>query len=147
MWSTNAWRCACWRSQGHLVVIAGNGRETLAALAQQPFDLVLMDVQMPEMDGLEATAAMRARERVNGGHIPIIGMTAHAMKGDAERCLNAGMDVYISKPMKADELYAAIDRLGDHNPNPPLLRDQLLRDQTVAWQTVAGEGSLLKCPG
>jgi signal transduction histidine kinase/DNA-binding response OmpR family regulator len=133
--------------QEHMVVIVSNSREVLAALEQQLFDLVLMDVQMPEMDGLEATGAIRARERVNGGHIPIIAMTAHAMKGDAERCLTAGMDAYISKPMKADELYATIDRLGGHNPNPPLLRDQLPRSQTVALQTVAGEQSLLMSLG
>jgi CheY-like chemotaxis protein len=90
----------------------------------QPYDLVLMDVQMPVMDGLEATAAIRARERVNGGHILIIAMTAHAMKGDAERCLIAGMNAYMSKPMKADEPYAAIDRLCSHNPDPRRLRDQ-----------------------
>jgi len=133
--------------QEHMVVIVSNGREALAALEQQLFDLVLMDVQMPEMDGLEATAAIRARERVNGGHIPIIAMTAHAMKGDAEHCLTAGMDAYISKPMKADELYATIDRLGGPNPNPPLLRDQLPRYQTVALQTVVGEQSLLMSLG
>jgi CheY-like chemotaxis protein len=69
-----------------------------------------MDVQMPELDGFEATAAIRAQERVSGGHIPIIAMTAHAMKGDQERCLAVGIDGYVTKPMKADDLYATVDR-------------------------------------
>jgi two-component system, sensor histidine kinase and response regulator len=96
---------------GHQVVVVGTGREALAALAQQSFDLVLMDVQMPEMDGFEATAAIRAQERASGGHLPIIALTAHAMKGDHERCLAAGMDGYMAKPIKANELYAALDQL------------------------------------
>jgi CheY-like chemotaxis protein len=83
----------------------------LTALAQQSFDLLLMDVQMPEMDGLEATAAIRVQERMTGTHIPIIAMTANAMQGDAERCLAAGMDAYIAKPMRPDDLYAAIEQL------------------------------------
>jgi two-component system, sensor histidine kinase and response regulator len=96
---------------GHQVVVVGTGREALAALAQQSFDLVLMDVQMPEMDGFEATAAIRAQERASGGHLPIIALTAHAMKGDHERCLATGMDGYMAKPIKANELYAALDQL------------------------------------
>jgi CheY-like chemotaxis protein/HPt (histidine-containing phosphotransfer) domain-containing protein len=97
--------------QGSTVVVVGNGREALAALPQQSFDLVLMDVQMPKMDGLEATAAIRAQEQGRGTHLPIIALTAHAMKGDAERCLAAGMDDYLAKPMTADELSAVIDRV------------------------------------
>jgi two-component system sensor histidine kinase/response regulator len=97
--------------QGHTVVAVGNGQAALTAVAQQRFDLVLMDVQMPEMDGLEATAAIREHEHQSGRHIPIIAMTAHAMQGDRERCLAAGMDDYITKPMQATELYAAIERL------------------------------------
>ncbi len=84
---------------GHRVVLAGNGRIALTQMEQQDFDLVLMDVQMPEMDGFEATAAIRAREHRSGEHIPIIAMTAHAMAGDRERCLEAGMDDYITKPI------------------------------------------------
>src|SRR5206468_9433690 len=96
-------------SWGHQVVVAGNGREVLAALDRGSFDLVLMDVQMPEMDGFEATAAIRAREKGTGRHVPIIALTAHAMKGDRERCLEAGMDAYISKPLRPRELLGVLD--------------------------------------
>jgi two-component system sensor histidine kinase/response regulator len=97
--------------RGHAVSIAGNGREALAILAKQTFDLVLMDVQMPEMGGLEATAAIREREKATGSRVPIIAMTAHAMRGDRDRCLEAGMDAYISKPVEAKALFEAIERL------------------------------------
>ena len=86
--------------RGHAVTVANNGLEALAELERGTFDVVLMDVQMPEMGGLEATAAIRKRERVNGGHIRIVAMTAHAMNGDRERCLAAGMDGYLSKPIE-----------------------------------------------
>jgi signal transduction histidine kinase/CheY-like chemotaxis protein len=94
--------------RGHSVVVASNGREALEELEKQKFDLVVMDVSMPEMDGFEAAAAIRGKEGVTGTHIPIIAMTAHAMKGDRERCLAAGMDAYISKPIQRNELYQAI---------------------------------------
>ena len=94
---------------GHTAVVAGDGREAVAAAEATRFDLILMDVQMPEMDGYEATAAIRAREAQTGTHTPIIAMTAHAMKGDRERCLDAGMDGYITKPLQLSELLAAID--------------------------------------
>jgi CheY-like chemotaxis protein len=94
---------------GHHVVVAGNGREALAALERESFDLVLMDVQMPEMDGFEATAAIRQREQATGTHIPILAMTAHAMAGDRERCLEAGMDGYVCKPVQIQALLAAIE--------------------------------------
>ncbi len=90
--------------QGHRVTVTANGREALAALDRENFDVALMDVQMPEMDGFEATAAIRAREDRTGRHLPIIAMTAHAMQGDKERCLAAGMDGYISKPIRAQHL-------------------------------------------
>jgi two-component system, sensor histidine kinase and response regulator len=96
---------------GHTMIVASTGREVLAALTQQPIDLVLMDVQMPDMDGLEATAVIREQERQCGGHLPIIALTAHAMKGDQERCLVSGMDDYISKPINAQTLSAAISRV------------------------------------
>ena len=86
------------------MTVSGNGKEALTALEKQSFDLVFMDVQMPEMDGLEATAAIREKEKVSGHHLPIIAMTAHAMAGDRERCLNAGMDDYITKPIRPQEL-------------------------------------------
>ncbi len=95
--------------RGHTVDIANNGVEALAALERNSFDLVLMDVQMPEMDGFEATAAIREKERGTGDHIRIIAMTAHAMQGDRERCLEAGMDDYIAKPLRAEELYDAVE--------------------------------------
>jgi PAS domain S-box-containing protein len=94
--------------KGHKVETASNGKEALAALAQRCYDVVLMDVQMPEMDGFEATARIRELERGKTEHIPIVAMTAHAMKGDRERCLEAGMDGYVSKPVQAGELYQAL---------------------------------------
>jgi CheY-like chemotaxis protein len=97
--------------RGHRVTIASNGVDVPAVLEEQPFDLVLLDVQMSEIDGIEATAMIRAREHTTNRHIPIIAMTARAMEGDQERCLAAGMDGYLSKPMKAEELYRAMDRV------------------------------------
>jgi signal transduction histidine kinase/DNA-binding response OmpR family regulator/integral membrane sensor domain MASE1 len=94
--------------EGHSVYIVSNGREALAALERGQYDLVLMDVQMPEMDGFEATAVIRSRERISGARLPILAMTAHAMSGDRERCLKAGMDGYIAKPVHKAELLAAI---------------------------------------
>ncbi|MBV8269486.1 MAG: response regulator, partial [Planctomycetaceae bacterium] len=94
--------------KGHTVVVAGNGTEALAAWERQPFDLILMDVQMPGMDGLEVTARIRDQEKGSSRHIPIIAMTAHAIKGDREHCLEAGMDGYVSKPIQAKELFQAI---------------------------------------
>jgi CheY-like chemotaxis protein len=94
--------------QGHSAVNVSSGREALAALEQQSFDLVLMDVQMPDMDGFETTRAIRAQERVSKKHLPIVAMTAHAMIGDRERCLAAGMDSYVTKPVDAAKLFTAI---------------------------------------
>ena len=103
---------------GHTVVVVENGRQALKALEREKVDLVLMDVQMPEMDGLEATAAIRAREKNTGGHLPIIALTAHAMKGDREKCLAAGVDDYLTKPIRTLDLFKAIERLGDSNFTP-----------------------------
>jgi two-component system, sensor histidine kinase and response regulator len=94
---------------GHMIEVASNGKEALAKLEEQKFDLVLMDIQMPEMDGLEATRAIRDREMESGEHIPIIAITAHAMKGDRKRCLDAGMDGYISKPINTKALFDRIN--------------------------------------
>jgi two-component system sensor histidine kinase/response regulator len=97
--------------QGYSAVVVGNGREALLALERETFDLVLMDVQMPEMDGFEATSSIRARERFTGKRIPIIAMTAHAMAGDRDKCLASGMDAYVPKPIRSKELFNAIDSL------------------------------------
>jgi two-component system sensor histidine kinase/response regulator len=97
--------------RGHSVTVVHDGKAALAALESGSFDLVLMDVQMPEMDGLEATRILRERERRTGAHLPVLALTAHAMKGDRERCLEAGMDAYLSKPVRAAELFQAIEEL------------------------------------
>jgi CheY-like chemotaxis protein len=96
--------------RGHRVTVTANGRESVEALAKHTFDLVLMDVQMPEMDGFEATAVIREKEKRNGTHVPIIALTAHAMKGDRERCLAAGMDGYLSKPIRPQELDELLEK-------------------------------------
>lgn len=103
--------------RGHTVVVAKDGKEALVALENELFDLILMDVQMPEMDGLEATAAIREKESATGEHIPIIAMTAHAMRGDRERCLEIGMDDYISKPVNVEKLYEIIEALAPAHSN------------------------------
>ena len=99
--------------RGHTVVVANNGREALAILTDAAlvgFGCVLMDIQMPEMDGFKCTAIIRERERTTGSRLPIIAMTAHAMKGDDARCLGAGMDAYQSKPIDPDVLFDAVER-------------------------------------
>ena len=97
--------------RGHVVVVVNNGRQALAALERERFDAVLMDIQMPEMDGLETTAAIRERELSTTLHLPIIAMTAHAMKGDKERCFEAGMDGYVAKPLQPMDLFEVVERL------------------------------------
>jgi signal transduction histidine kinase/DNA-binding response OmpR family regulator len=97
--------------RGHTPLLVTNGREATEALLREDVDLVLMDLQMPEMDGFEATATIRLRERQTGDRIPIVALTAHAMEGDRQRCLDADMDGYISKPVKAVELFEVIDRV------------------------------------
>ena len=98
--------------RGHEVAVAENGREAVEAFGRGGFDTILMDVEMPEMDGLEATRAIREKEKAEGGHIPIIGLTAHAMSGDRERCLAAGMDDYLPKPFSPNELFELTERHG-----------------------------------
>ncbi|MDD2337896.1 MAG: response regulator [Geobacteraceae bacterium] len=139
--------------RGHIVVAVENGKEALAQMAEQgekPFDLVLMDVQMPEMDGIEATARIRETEKETGGHIPIIALTAHAMKGDREACLKAGMDGYVSKPLKTDELLAAMEQLfgkwpetGEEAPRFES-RGKNVFDREQALASVEGDLGLLK---
>jgi len=100
---------------GHCVTVADNGRRAVTLFQEAGrggFDLVLMDVQMPDMNGFEATAAVRSAEVELGSHVPIVAMTAHAMKGDRERCLTAGMDDYLSKPIDAAKLFELIDGVG-----------------------------------
>ena len=100
------------QKRGHAVVVVENGRQALDALraaGERPFDVVLMDVQMPEMDGLAATSALRGEERGTNRHVPVVAMTAHAMEGDRERCLAAGMDGYVTKPVEAEALVAAVE--------------------------------------
>jgi signal transduction histidine kinase/DNA-binding response OmpR family regulator/HPt (histidine-containing phosphotransfer) domain-containing protein len=124
------------QKRGHRVVVANNGHEALSALGRETFDLVLMDVQMPEMGGFEAAAAIRENEKAAGGHIPIIALTARAMKGDRERCLEAGMDDYVSKPLQIDKLMRAIHGLGlapSAVPPPPVKTSSIVnREELLA---------------
>jgi two-component system, sensor histidine kinase and response regulator len=141
---------------GHQVVVANNGKEAVAALDGQDFDLVLMDVQMPEMDGFEATAVIRAKEQQTGGHIPIVAMTARAMKGDRQQCLEAGMDDYVSKPVRRQQLFEAIQnalrrirkpvRPGkDSGSGPPPSRESaVLVDWHGALEIADGDEQLLR---
>jgi len=96
---------------GFSAVVVSNGREAIGALERESFDLVLMDVHMPEMDGFEATSSIRARERFTGKRMPIVAVTAHAMMGDRDKCLAAGMDAYVSKPLRKAELMEVIANL------------------------------------
>jgi PAS domain S-box-containing protein len=128
--------------QGHAVVLASNGCEAVDMVQRQPFDLVLMDVQMPEMDGFEATAAIRAREKDTGRHIPILAMTAYAMKGDRERCLAAGMDAYVSKPIQPRELWQTIDQLVPAAEDAGTIVQDIL-DRSEVLDRVGGDAVLL----
>ncbi len=103
---------------GHVVVVAEDGKKGVAAYSLEPFDVVLMDVQMPEMDGYEATAMIRSMEKSSGIHVPIIALTAHAMAGDSDRCIAAGCDGYLSKPVRAEQLRDAINTHVGANPRP-----------------------------
>ena len=95
--------------RGYAVSVVGDGQAAISALEKVSFDIVLMDIQMPGMDGFEATAKIREMEKLSGEHTPIIAMTAHALKGDRERCMAAGMDGYVSKPIRTSELFSAIE--------------------------------------
>jgi signal transduction histidine kinase/ActR/RegA family two-component response regulator len=105
--------------QGHTVMLAENGKKAVELFGAHSFDLLLMDVQMPEMDGMEATAVIREKESGGGTHVPIIAMTAHAMKGDAELCLAAGMDGYLAKPINFAELYHTLDSIAGASTGAP----------------------------
>ena len=108
----------------HDIVLAADGKEALAAFQSQSFDLILMDVQMPVMDGLEATMAIRTAEKISGQHVPIVAMTAHAMKGDREHCIQAGMDDYLTKPLDLSALRAIVRKWAEQsipaNPDVPV---------------------------
>ncbi|MEE8452259.1 MAG: PAS domain-containing protein [Thermoguttaceae bacterium] len=137
------------KRRGHSVFVANNGAEAVAAWRSQPFDLIIMDVQMPEMDGLEATVAIRTAEKQTGRHIPIVAMTAHALKGDRERCLEAGMDQYMSKPIRAAVLFETIESLAgdcDATVSSPAEVHSTGRvvDWSAAMRTVKGDHDLLK---
>jgi CheY-like chemotaxis protein len=138
--------------RGHHVTVVNTGREAVTAAEEQSFDAILMDVQMPEMDGFEATAAIRGREASSGEHVTIIAMTAHAMKGDRELCLGAGMDGYVSKPLQAHALYAAVEGQPESTrpesppaqapTEPPPINEEALRkhfgDDAAFLKEVAG---------
>jgi len=135
--------------RGHEVVVVTNGKKVLSTLDRVSFDLVIMDVQMPEMDGLETTEIIREKE-TGGKHIPILAMTAHAMKGDRERCLEAGMDDYLSKPFKSKELYETIDKMvsstNSESPAPAGDHDQCIEgvfDKEATLERLDGDATLL----
>jgi len=137
------------KDRGHTVAVANNGQEALDAHGREAFDVVLMDVQMPAMDGFEATALIRQREKETGMHTPIIAMTAHAMKGDRERCLAAGMDGYVAKPIRAHQLYEAVEKMAaqastalpvSQNESGP----ELTLDQDQILQQMGGNEETMK---
>jgi CheY-like chemotaxis protein len=103
---------------GHEVVLANNGQEALSAWESQPFDLILMDIQMPEMDGLEATRKIRQKEQQRGTHVPIIAVTAHVLPEDREKCLQAGMDEYLGKPVNAKALAKVMEAVAETLSSP-----------------------------
>ena len=130
--------------RGHRVTIATNGKEALAAVEQQTFDAVLMDVQMPEMGGFEATAAIRRREHGTATHLPIIAMTAHAMKGDRERCLEAGMDEYITKPLDPRRLSTVVENaVSGHAARAPAADETAPDIYSMVLARVGGDVQLL----
>jgi len=134
---------------GHTVAVVSHGREAIAALESRDFDLVLMDVQMPEMDGFEATTVIRAKEKRDGGHVPIIAMTAHAMKGDRERCLQAGMDEYVAKPIRAKEVFDKIEAIFATSTDQAKMPEPTPSgggafDWSAALRAVRGDHGLLK---
>jgi two-component system sensor histidine kinase/response regulator len=136
--------------RGHVVVAAHNGREAVALLenpATGPFDAVLMDVQMPEMDGFQAAALIRQKGTTTGCHLPIIAMTAHALRGDRERCLAAGMDAYIAKPIHPSELFDTLDGLvttptGARGDNPPETPESKVLDEAAFLDRAGGDTQL-----
>ena len=136
------------RNKGHIVTIANNGREALEVLELQRFELALVDVQMPEMDGLQLTAAVREKEKRTGEHLPIIAMTAYAMRGDRERCLEAGMDGYVPKPINSKQLFELIAGVCSAGLKSSLgaklgISHEIL-DESALLVRFEGEGDLLR---
>jgi len=129
---------------GHEVSIAGNGLETIEYFKQHKYDLIFMDVQMPEMDGLTATAEIRKIEQETGGHIPIVAMTAHAMAGDKERCLEAGMDSYVSKPIRRKELKHVISEIVNEFLKPPGACESSTEGEVESMSDILDEAELLE---
>ena len=142
--------------RGHRVFLANDGREAVQAFDAEKFDLVLMDVQMPEMSGFEATAIIREKEKATGGHIPIVAMTANAMAGDRERCLESGMDAYVAKPLKSKELFRVIEESVDspsdatsdsknepQRSTPVASEDSQVIDKAAALDQLEGDEELL----
>jgi CheY-like chemotaxis protein len=129
--------------RGHHVVVAGDGRDALARLDREKFDLVLMDLQMPVMSGLDATAAIRARERGTGQHVRIVAMTAHAMTSDRERCLAAGMDGYLSKPIDPALLFAVVEQQSDGSVPQAANASPMTFDEDALRRRVAGDQDLM----
>jgi two-component system sensor histidine kinase/response regulator len=129
----------------HRTTLVENGRQALEVLKTEPCDLILMDVQMPEMDGLQATRIIRENEQQSGNHIPIIAMTAHAVKGDRERCLQAGMDEYVSKPIDSNKLFEAIEMLARKTGEPDgTTVDSATLDEELLLQAFDGDWDFLK---
>ena len=133
------------QKRGHRITAVENGRAAVEASRETPFDAILMDLQMPEMNGLEATAAIRSREATRGGHVPIIALTAHAMQGDRERCLDAGMDGYLSKPIDVNALILAVEGIGDQPvaPAAPPSGTEIF-DEQAALSHTGGDRDLLR---
>jgi CheY-like chemotaxis protein len=129
----------------HQITLVGNGQQALDALKKDTFDLILMDVQMPQLDGLEATRAIRSAEKASGKHLPIIAMTAHAIKGDRERCLEAGMDDYVSKTIDAEKWFCAIETLSQALETPGSPDDEFAKiDKELLLQAFDGDWSFLR---
>jgi two-component system sensor histidine kinase/response regulator len=136
-------------SRGHTVAVAASGREALAALERQQFDLMLMDVQMPDMDGVEVTAAIRQNEQQTSTRLPIIALTTRALPEAQQRCLEAGMDGYISKPIRADEFLAVVEGFlpataSEIVGNPMDTQTEAVFDRSAALSYVDGDFALLR---
>ncbi|MDE3110053.1 MAG: response regulator, partial [Acidobacteriota bacterium] len=135
--------------RGHTVLPAENGREALGILERETPDVILMDLQMPMMDGFEAIRAIRAKEPRDGGHLPIVALTAHAMQGDRERCLEAGADDYVTKPIRTADLFAAIERVTGSKATPQgnqraAMNGMETLDVAAALERVEGDRDLLE---